>query len=96
MGINWQVRLKSKAFWVAFVPAVLLLVQQVLAIFGVQVDFTTVQQQLIAVVGTVFALLAILGIVVDPTTEGVADSERAMGYTEPYSKLGKHAGGDDA
>ena len=44
------------------------------------------QDQLVAVIGTVFALLALLGIVVDPTTEGIGDSERALGYTEPYPK----------
>ena len=37
-------------------------------------------------IGTVFALLALLGIVVDPTTEGIGDSERALGYDEPYPK----------
>ena len=39
--------------------------------------------QLVAIVGTVFTLLAILGIVADPTTAGVGDSEQAMTYDEP-------------
>ena len=83
MSINWRVRLKNKAFWVALIPAVLLLVQQVCAVFGVQLDFGDLQAQLVAIVGTVFAILAILGIVADPTTAGVGDSEQAMTYTEP-------------
>lgn len=83
MSINWRVRIKNKAFWVAIIPAVLLLVQQVCAVFGVQLDFGELQSQLVAIVGTVFTLLAILGIVADPTTAGVGDSEQAMGYTEP-------------
>lgn len=83
MNINWGVRLKNKAFWVALVPAVLLLTTQVAAIFGVTLDFGVLQEQLIAVVGTVFTLLAILGVVVDPTTEGVGDSLQAMGYEHP-------------
>lgn len=83
MSINWRVRIKNKAFWVAIIPAVLLLVQQVCAVFGVQLDFGELQAQLVAIVGTVFAILAILGIVADPTTAGVGDSEQAMGYTEP-------------
>lgn len=53
------------------------------AVFGVQLDFGELQAQLVAIVGTVFAILAILGIVADPTTAGVGDSEQAMGYTEP-------------
>lgn len=32
--INWTVRVKNKAFWVALIPAVLLLVQVVAAVFG--------------------------------------------------------------
>lgn len=83
MSINWRVRIKNKAFWVALIPAVLLLIQQVCAVVGVQLDFGDLQAQLVAIVGTVFAILAILGIVVDPTTAGMGDSEQAMGYTEP-------------
>lgn len=83
MSINWRVRIKNKTFWVVLIPALLLLVQQVCAVFGVQLDFGELQTQLVAIVGTVFTLLAILGIVADPTTAGVGDSEQAMGYTEP-------------
>ena len=83
MSINWRVRIKNKAFWAAIIPAALLLVQQVCAVFGVAVDFGELQAQLVAIVGTVFAILAILGIVADPTTAGMGDSEQAMTYTEP-------------
>lgn len=83
MSINWRVRVKNKAFWVALIPALLLLIQQVCGVFGVQLDFSELQSLLVAIVGTVFTLLAIMGIVVDPTTVGVGDSEQAMGYTEP-------------
>ena len=81
--INWKVRIKNKAFWVAIIPADLLLVQQVCGVFGVQLDFGELQAQLISIVGTVFTLLAILGIVADPTTAGMGDSEQARGYAEP-------------
>ena len=83
MSINWRARIKNKTFWLALIPAVLLLVKQVCAVFGVQLDFSELQAQLVAIVGSVFAILAILGIVADPTTAGVGDSEQAMGYTEP-------------
>lgn len=83
MAINWEVRVKNKAFWVALIPALLLLAQQVCAVFGVALDFSELQTQLVAIVGTVFTLLAILGIVTDPTTAGVGDSEQALAYTEP-------------
>lgn len=89
-GINWQVRFRNKAFWVAVIPAALLLAQQVAALFGVSLEVGGLQEQLVAIVGTVFAVLAILGVVADPTTPGVGDSKRALGYVEP-GKTGEEA-----
>lgn len=83
MSINWKVRVRNKAFWVALIPALLLLIQQVCGVFGVTLDFGELQAQLVAIVGTVFALLAILGIVADPTTRGMGDSEQALSYEKP-------------
>lgn len=81
--INWQVRIKSKQFWLALIPAVLLLVQVVAAVFGFELDLGDIGNRLLDVVNALFAVLAILGIVVDPTTAGVGDSAQAMTYTEP-------------
>lgn len=81
--INWTVRLKSKTFWLTIVPAVLLLVQVVAAVFGLSIDFGDLGNKLLDVVNAAFAVLAILGIVADPTTAGVGDSARALTYTEP-------------
>lgn len=83
MNINWTVRLKNKTFWLALIPAVLLLVQVVAAVFGYQLDIGDLGNKLLDVVSALFAVLAILGIVTDPTTAGVKDSEQAMTYTEP-------------
>ena len=82
--INWKVRIRNKQFWVSVIPALALVVQSVAAVFGWTLDFSNMTGRLIAVVDAVFALLVILGIVVDPTTAGVGDSMRAMGYEEPY------------
>lgn len=82
MGINWKVRLKNKTFWLAIIPAVLLLVQQIVGLFGVVIDFTPLQNQLVTIIGTVFSILAILGIIVDPTTKGISDSKQVLTYTE--------------
>lgn len=81
--INWTVRLKNKAFWLAIIPAVLLLVQAVAAVFGFALDFGVLGDKLIAVVEAVFTVLAILGIVADPTTAGMGDSARALTYKRP-------------
>lgn len=81
--INWQVRIKNKQFWLALIPAVLLLVQVVAAVFGFELDLGELGNRLLDVINALFAVLAILGIVVDPTTDGVGDSAQAMTYTEP-------------
>ena len=81
--INWTVRVKNKALWVALIPAVLLLVQVVAAVFGFTIDLGDLGNKLLAVVNALFAVLAILGVVTDPTTSGIADSEQALTYTEP-------------
>ena len=81
--INWTVRLKNKQFWLSLIPAVLLLVQVVAAVFGFTLDLGDIGNKLLDVVNALFAVLAILGIVVDPTTDGVGDSAQAMTYTEP-------------
>lgn len=76
MKINWKIRFKNKAFWLALIPALLMLVSQVCGIFGIQIETAALSEQLIAVVGTVFVILTLLGIVVDPTTDGVGDEEK--------------------
>ena len=81
--INWKVRIKNKMFWISMIPAVLMLISAVCAVFGVEVDLTDMSQKLLAVVQAAFACLAILGVVVDPTTAGVNDSAQAMTYEEP-------------
>ena len=83
MKINWIVRIKNKAFWLAIIPAVLLLIQAVAAVVGYQLDFGDISDKLITVVNAVFVVLSILGIVTDPTTDGIGDSTRAMTYTTP-------------
>lgn len=83
MKINLLVRIKNKAFWLALIPALLLVIQAVAALFGYRWDFVVLNQQIAAVINAVFAVLAILGVVNDPTTAGVTDSDRAMGYSKP-------------
>lgn len=81
--INWTVRLKNKTFWLSLIPAVLLLVQVVAAVFGINLDMGDLGNKLLAVVNAVFAVLVILGVVNDPTTAGMSDSNQAMTYTKP-------------
>ena len=83
MNINWTVRIKNKTFLISLIPALLLLVQVVAAVFGYTLDLGPLGDKLLAVVNALFSVLAILGIVTDPTTSGVSDSTQAMTYTTP-------------
>lgn len=81
--VNWTVRVKNKTFWLTLIPAVLLLVQVAAAVFGFTLELGALGDKLLAVVNALFAVLAILGVVTDPTTAGVKDSQQAMTYTKP-------------
>ena len=72
--INFKLRLKNKATLVALISAVFLMLQQ----FGLHIP-SNIQEG----VNTLVVILVILGIVTDPTTKGVSDSEQALNYHEP-------------
>lgn len=82
--INWKVRLGNKNFWLAIIPAILVLAKEVLELFGITYDFGDLGNKLVGIVETVFLILSILGVVNDPTTDGFKDSVRAMTYETPY------------
>ena len=79
--INWKVRLKSKTFWVSAVSALLVFIYALAGLFGFALPVA--QEEIMNVVVLFLALLSAVGIVNDPTTPGVKDSERALHYTEP-------------
>lgn len=81
--INWTVRIKNKNFWLAVIPAVLLLIQTLAAVFGYTLDVGDIGNRLIAVVNALFGVLVILGVVNDPTTAGMSDSKQAQSYIFP-------------
>lgn len=81
--INWTVRIKNKSFWLTLIPAAILLVQAVAALFGFQLELEGIQQQILDIVNAAFAVLAVLGIVTDPTTKGIGDSQQALTYDKP-------------
>ena len=86
MNINWKVRIKNKNFWISLIPAVLLLAQVVTSVFGYNLELGELGDKLRAVVNALFAVMTILGIVTDPTTEGLSDSKLALTYDEPKKK----------
>ncbi len=83
MNINWKVRVKNKMFWITLIPAVLVLIQAVASVFGFTLDLGDIGNKLVFLIEAIFVVLGILGIVIDPTTNGVTDSEQAMTYNSP-------------
>lgn len=81
--MNWKVRFKNRTFWLAMIPAMIVLISQVSEMFGLVLDLTVIQNQLKEIVESVFLILSILGIVIDPTTKGVLDSTQALTYEKP-------------
>ena len=85
MKINWKVRIKNPAFWTGLVGVLATFAIGMAQLFGVDIaaQAGTWQQALTALITAVFGVLALVGVTADPTTKGVRDSERAMGYTAP-------------
>lgn len=81
MKINLKLRFQNKVTLTAIAALVITIVYQVLAMTGVAPGIPEIEIR--NVVDLIIELLALLGVVVDPTTAGINDSDRAMEYTEP-------------
>lgn len=81
MKINWKVRLKNPVFWLTVIPAVIALVYTVLGLFGVVPSIS--EDVLVNAVTAIISALTTVGVLIDPTTKGVGDSDRALAYEEP-------------
>lgn len=78
MKINWKLRLQSKYFWVALISLIVLLTHQL--------GFDIFPKNWEEVLNTVLSILILLGVINDPTTSGLNDSEQAMDYLRPKGK----------
>lgn len=87
MKINWKVRFKQKVFLTSFISLIVSFVYSMLALFDVFPAVT--KNSVLEVVNQVLTILGLLGIIVDPTTAGISDSDRAMSYEEPYKDESK-------
>ena len=81
MKINWTVRLKNRTWLAAALALLVAFVFDILALFEVAPAIT--QDSVMQLVNTVLTILGGLGVIVDPTTPGMSDSERAMLYVAP-------------
>ena len=83
MKVNWKVRFKNKVWLASFCAIILSFVYTMLGMFDIYPSIT--KNQALEIVNNVLMFLSLIGVIVDPTTEGFNDSERAMGYEVPYS-----------
>lgn len=79
--INWKVRVKNPTFWLTFIPVVLSFIYSVLALLGITPSIS--ENEIMDVATMLVSILAGLGILVDPTTAGIGDSEQALTYDTP-------------
>lgn len=83
MKVNWSVRFKNGVWLSCFLCSLVTFVYNILAMFDI---FPTVTQNtVIQIIDNVLLFLSMIGVITDPTTAGLNDSERAMNYTEPWS-----------
>ena len=81
MKINWKVRFQNKVWLSAFVAFIVSTIYTFLGMFEVAPAVT--QDSVMQVISAVLQLLGLLGVIVDPTTPNMADSDRAMHYVAP-------------
>lgn len=81
MKMNFLVRFKNPAFLIPFLTTVVAFVYQILGMFGIVPAVT--EDSIMQVITLLVNFLAGVGVLVDPTTKGLKDSERALTYTNP-------------
>ncbi|KAA0813185.1 phage holin [Bacillus licheniformis] len=88
--INWKVRLNNKLFLTALASQTAVMIQGIIAgLVGLgimDIDLSQLDNSLkisLGIVDTVLIYLSFLGIIKDPTTKGISDSDQAMDYEEP-------------
>lgn len=81
MKINWKVRLQNKTFWVTIIPIVAAIFFTILSFFGVVPKVS--QNEIVNVLMLIVELLSVVGVVIDPTTSGASDSDKALTYETP-------------
>ena len=82
MKINWKVRFRNKVWLGSFFSLIVGFVYSMLSMFDVFPEVT--KNSVIELLNQVLTFLGLIGVLVDPTTAGLGDSERAMGYEEPW------------
>lgn len=84
MKINWKARFKNKAFLITFITLIIAFAYQVLGLFDIVPSIS--EDSIVNFLTIIINILATLGVVIDPTTDGIKDSDRAMTYFTDYDE----------
>lgn len=84
MKINWKARFKNKTFLITFIALLISFVYQMLGLFDIVPSIS--EDSIVNFLTIIINILATLGVVVDPTTDGIKDSDRAMTYFTDYDE----------
>lgn len=82
MKINWKVRFKNVPWLTMFFSLIVGFVFNMLKMFDIAPVIT--ENQVMELIGQALTFLGLVGVLVDPTTAGIGDSTRAMGYEAPW------------
>lgn len=82
MKINWKVRFKNKVWLTMFISLIIGFIYNILKMFEIFPKIT--QNQIMDIISQILTFLGLMGVIVDPTTAGTGDSQRALSYEEPW------------
>lgn len=83
MKMNWKVRFRNKTWLGLFAALIIGFVFNMLKLFDIVPVVT--ENTVLTIVSQILEFLGLIGVLVDPTTAGISDSNRAMTYDEPWN-----------
>lgn len=83
MTVNWKVRFKNRVWLSSFLCTIVSFAYNILAMFDIFPAIT--QNYVLQIINQILLFMSLIGVIQDPTTEGMSDSSRAMSYEEPWS-----------
>lgn len=82
MKLNWKVRFKNSVWLGSFFSLIVGFIYNMLKLFDITPVIT--QSLVMDIISQALLFLGLIGVVQDPTTTGLSDSNRAMTYEEPW------------
>lgn len=85
MKFNWKVRFKNKTWLTMFFSLIIGFAFNMMDLFEIVPPIT--ENMLMKIASEILTFLGLIGVLVDPTTAGLGDSQRALSYEEPWEDI---------